>query len=339
MGNSLESLSQGELAQLIRTQLLASLSANEAISDPFLANFASLLQEYPSRKGKTWRGLLTCLVARIHGGEISRAIPFAAALELFQNWIIVHDDIEDDSDERRGKPTLHQLAGLPIALNVGDGMHAYMWGSLLKAGYTQEILSEFVTIVKTTTEGQHIELSWIRSDKWDISENDYFEMARRKGAYYTTVAPLRLGALIAGISPLERYFEIGMELGVAYQLRDDVLNLVGDFREYGKEIAGDLWEGKRTLILLSFLHNASSEVKTRAHSILGKSRAEKTKEEVDWLLDEIRRSSSIQYTQVLAEKKVHQNVSELRELWKHCRDTYAVEASIAILSDVATRLN
>lgn len=330
-------LEPGLLATTIRQHMLRSLTVPGADSNPYLANFESVLREYPSRVGKTWRGLLTCWVSQIHGGQVGRAIPFAAALELFQNWIIVHDDVEDYSDERRGKPTLHKLEGVPIAVNAGDAMHAYMWESLLRSDHTQEILEEFARVVSTTTQGQHIEMSWIRSDNWEISQDDYIEMARKKGAYYTMVAPLRLGALIAGDSPPERYLDIGLDLGVAYQLRDDVLNLVGNFQDYGKEVAGDLWEGKRTLILLDFLRSAPGDVAEHARSMARKPRAEKTAEEVDWLLSALRESQSIEYAQRLAENIVRERVSELLDLWRDSNNPSATELCMSVLTSIASR--
>ena len=219
---------------------------------PELARYAQMLRDYPQRGGKGIRSELLLGTARAYGvqpesPEWQRALWLAAALELFQNWVLIHDDIEDDSEERRGRPALHRLHGVPLAINAGDALHVYMWMAVRRSG-VDRALDEFMQMVLKTAEGQHLDLAWVESREWNLTEADYLRMVRLKTAYYTVIYPLRLGALAAGREPAPQFEAAGLALGTAFQIRDDVLNLIGDPAKYGKEIGGDLLEGKRTLI-------------------------------------------------------------------------------------------
>ena len=273
--------------------------------------YARLLRDYPERGGKMLRGRLLLAVAEGFGAGREAAMGAAAALELFQNWVLIHDDIEDESEERRGRPALHRLYGVPLALNAGDALHAMMWRVLVAAGYGPEVLLEFACLVERTAYGQHLDLYWIERNVLDLTEDDYFEMVRAKTAYYTAVAPLRLGALVAGREPPAVFETAGERLGVAFQIVDDVLNLEADPAAYGKEIAGDLYEGKRTLIVLDFLRRAPREEAERARRILLKPRAEKDPAEVAWLHRRLLESGAAARARARAEAMAEEALSEL----------------------------
>src|SRR5437899_3052483 len=113
-------------------------------------------------------------------------------------------------------------------------------------------------MVNETTEGQHMELVWVVENKWKLNESDYLEMVSRKTSWYTVTSPCRLGAIVAGAGEgeLRKLLEFGTKLGMAFQIQDDALNLVGDAEKYGKESSDDILEGKRTLILLRLIEKA-----------------------------------------------------------------------------------
>lgn len=291
---------------------------------PELIEYYQLLRDYPSRSGKGIRSELLLLSAKAHGvtedsEEWRKGLWLATALELFQNWVLIHDDIEDDSEQRRGLPALHHLYGMPLALNAGDALHVYMWESVLRSEIPKA-MPEFINMIHRTAEGQHLDLTWVKQSKWDLLESDYLQMVELKTAYYTVVYPLRLGAVIAGIEPSESFTEIGCELGAAFQMRDDVLNIIGD-TEYGKEIGGDLYEGKRTLIVLHWLKNASLADQQLFYSQMQKTRLEKDATTIDYLLQQIKHSSSIDYVQEIAEQKAKKGLSLLEQTF----DTHANE--------------
>ncbi len=278
-------------------------------------HYQALLQDYPRRGGKMLRGLLTVYSTLAHGGGLEGALRAAVALELFQNWVLIHDDIEDASLERRGRPALHHLYPMPLALNAGDALHARMWGVLregLEAGLLpKEALREFHELVWRTAYGQHLDLSWTLAGRLDLTPEDYLRMVQAKAAYYTAVAPLRLGALLAGQDPPGVYEEAGLLLGAGFQIMDDVLNLEAS-PGYGKEAAGDLYEGKRTLILIYFLEGASPEEKARAQALLRLPREAKPGEEVRWLWGRLLASGAVGRARAEAERLLGEGLTRLR---------------------------
>ncbi len=262
-----------------------------------------MMRDYPSRAGKGLRPGLLLIFNRAYGGNDAQALNTAAALELFQNWIVIHDDIEDQSDLRRGLPALHIKHGVALALNAGDALAGKMWEMLLKnseilgSEKTIVILDEFLKMYAHTTAGQHIELGWVHAGRWDITEDDYFNMCRSKTAWYTVITPAWVGAYIAGANPAVRdiIVRFGMDLGVAFQIQDDILNLAGDVGKYGKEIAGDLWEGKRTLVIIDLLRKCSADEKAFVLEALNKPRKTKQPEEIDRILNLIRKHECLKF--------------------------------------------
>jgi geranylgeranyl diphosphate synthase type II len=225
-----------------------------------------LVREYPSRTGKGIRPSLLLATCQAFGGSMGDALGPAVAIELAHNAFLVHDDVEDGSRQRRGRPTLHCLHGTALAVNAGDALAVLALQSLrdgtpLSTRLSQRISNEFLEMVCHTIEGQATELGWRTDNVVDLNPTDYLELIGKKTCWYTTVWPLRVGALIgsAGTAPLEALTRFGFYLGVAFQIRDDLLNLVGSEERYGKELLGDIREGKRTLMLIHLLANASPE--------------------------------------------------------------------------------
>lgn len=282
--------------------------------DPERARFADLQRTYPARGGKGLRGKLLLAAAYAHGADPEDALPVAAALELFQNWVLVHDDVEDDSDERRGAPALHREVGVPVAINVGDAMHVAMWRALLALDtpWRDAVLHEFATTIAQTAEGQHLDLAWVADGRFDVDEAAYLGMVERKTAIYTVVAPLRLGAHVAGVAPDPRYDAAGRALGAAFQIRDDVLNLQPDRGGYGKEFAGDLYEGKRTLILAHAFARLAPRDGARLRALLDRPRRDKTDAEMREALDLITSVDALASAQATAHGKADEGRAALQ---------------------------
>jgi geranylgeranyl diphosphate synthase type II len=221
-------------------------------------------------------------ITRSLGGRLEAALPSAAALEIYHNAFLIHDDVEDGSDFRRQSPTLHRAYGVPIAVNVGDAMLALTLDPLLGnmrtlgLGKALRILQLVSRMARESAEGQAIELDWIRHAHWSLRDADYVRMVYKKTSWYSFVTPLVTGAIIAGASPalIAALRRFGALLGIAFQLQDDILNLTAERELYGKEIGGDLWEGKHTLILLHMMRSVSEAEQTRARAILAKARPE-----------------------------------------------------------------
>ena len=133
-------------------------------------------------------------------------------------------------------------------------------------------------MARESVEGQAMELAWRRDNALDLDEADYLHMILKKTCWYTTIYPCRIGALIGTRdgATLDRYLRFGFFLGAAFQIQDDLLNLVGDHERYGKEIAGDIWEGKRTLMLIRLREVSSPEQRIELRRILGLERADRS---------------------------------------------------------------
>jgi geranylgeranyl diphosphate synthase type II len=262
-----------------------------------------MMRDYPSRAGKGLRPGLLMIFNRACGGSDDLSLNTAAAMELFQNWIVIHDDVEDQSDLRRGLPSLHVKYGIPLAINAGDALAGKMWELILKnreilgPERTMIIFDEFLKMYSQTTAGQHIELAWERGGRWGVTEEDYFAMCRRKTAWYTCITPSWIGCFIAGSHPgmRDKIVKFGLELGVAFQIQDDVLNLIGDKEKYGKEIGGDILEGKRTLMLIDLLKKCDTDERSFIIETLSRQREDIDEALVADILSLMDRYDSIAY--------------------------------------------
>jgi geranylgeranyl pyrophosphate synthase len=263
-----------------------------------------------SNEGKGIRPALCLATCRAFGGSEDRALPSAAAIELLHNAFLVHDDVEDESDYRRGLPTLHQRYGVPLAINVGDAMNA-MGVRILRQNFSHvgpelstRIFDEFDHLSIETIEGQAMELGWIRDNDCTTTEDDYLLMVLKKTGWYSFIHPMRIGALIAqpDRTDLNAFNRFGYFLGTAFQIQDDVLNLTGDQQRYGKEIGGDLLEGKRTLVLTHLFRNSEPHERQRLKSFFAKPRAQRLPRELAWVHALVRSRGSIDYARQAAQQ-------------------------------------
>ncbi|HUF08025.1 MAG TPA: polyprenyl synthetase family protein [Rhodothermales bacterium] len=202
-------------------------------------------------KGKRLRPLLTLLTAEGFGVSSSAALPGAAAVEVFHNFTLVHDDIMDQSATRRGHPTVHTAWSMPAGILAGDfllGM-AYDLLSRLPEGVVPQALACFSEMVVQLCEGQALDAEFETSNV--VSVDEYMDMISRKtGALL--VASLRLGGIVGSASPVqsELLTGVGYHLGLAFQIQDDLLDLTANPEGWGKPIGADLLTGKRTFLLL-----------------------------------------------------------------------------------------
>ena len=297
-----------------------------------------MMRDYPERPAKGMRPFLCLTACKAAGGEEDDALLTAACIELFQHWILIHDDIEDGSELRRGSPSLHRKYSEGLALNAGDALHARMWGALLSnrgplgPDRTFKVMEEFSKMVDETTEGQHMELGWVEGKRWDLTEKDYFTMCTKKTSWYTVASPCRLGAVVAGApaSVLSSLQEFGMKLGVAFQIQDDALNLVGDQKKYGKAKSDDIVEGKRTLILLHLLQVASPAERKEVVSIMNKARDSRTPSDVARVLQLVEAHDCVGYARKRAVELMKEAIAILRDIpWSGDRDSARVLESFA----------
>lgn len=272
-----------------------------------------LMLDYPLRHGKALRPALCIAVCRALGGHEEAVLRTAAVLELYHNAFLIHDDVEDGSEKRRREETLHRRHGVSIAVNVGDGMLALTMEPLLDnielvgLGRALRILKAVARMARESAEGQMMELEWVRGRQWAPSDRDYVRMVYKKTCWYTFLTPVIVGAIAAGkddseVALLARF---ALTLGIAFQIQDDALNLVGEEVRYGKEIGGDLWEGKHTLMLIHAVRTAPVVERAEVLRILAKARPPssgpvdsqrcKTEDEVRSLRDLIDRTGGVAY--------------------------------------------
>lgn len=267
--------------------------------------------DYPLREGKGFRPALCLALCQACGGALAHGLDTAVALEMFHNAFLIHDDIEDASESRRGSPTLHVQHGIASATNVGDALNMLALNVLL--GNTRliglerslQVIEDISRMARESTEGQSIELHWVfRGEERPLTLRDYLLMTYKKTTWYTCIAPMRLGAMIAGVpaSRLEAFIPFGFRTGAAFQIQDDVLNLIGEEKLYGKELNGDIAEGKRTLMIIHAMAEAPPVMRRELAAIYCKPRNEKRAEDIALVLEAMHRAGSIDYARGIARR-------------------------------------
>lgn len=246
------------------------------------------LAQFVQGKGKFIRPALCLLGAHIAAGERAAGeavqtevlpdalVRLACALELFQAAALIHDDIADESLVRRGNPCLYRTHGTGLAINMGDcalvdasKLICTLSAEGLPSNAALQLLDEFLTMERTTIEGQALDLGWSRARTWNLAPSDYLVMAELKTAHYSLASPLVLGALFAQAPKAlhDALREFGRDAGVAFQLRDDYLNLFGN-KAQGKDMCSDIIEGKRTYLTLYALEHLPSGLQHELIDIL-----------------------------------------------------------------------
>lgn len=268
------------------------------------------MRDYIETSGKGLRPALLLATCEAFGGDSETARVSAAVLELLHNAFLIHDDIEDQSDFRRGRECMHKRLGVPLAINTGDGMQSLALRLLrqnlgpLGPETGMRVVDEFDHLLQQSIEGQALELGWIRDNRLNVDASDYLTMCLKKTCWYSFIHPMRIGALIArphdvasGALNLDDFNAFGFFLGAAFQIQDDVLNLVGSQDKYGKEIGGDIYEGKRTLMLGRLSLQADEPEKARLSEMLSNPRDSRSTQDVSWVLDRMDHYGCIRYAQ------------------------------------------
>ena len=233
------------------------------------------LAHFTSGGGKRVRPVLALLGAEAAGGRAEQALSCGVAIELFQSAALIHDDIADASELRRGEPCLYRTEGLGLAINAGDLALTRVFEIVLADGSLPaerrlRVLEELVRMERHTLEGQALDLGWARDGRWNVTSDDYLYMIDGKTAWYTVASPLYAGALAAGAEPdaVRGLIEVGLPAGLAFQLQDDLLNLVGDADAQGKDFRSDITEGKRTLAVVWALEHLDDADRSELVSLL-----------------------------------------------------------------------
>lgn len=287
------------------------------------------MSDYPRRGGRGMRPTMCLAMAGACGRPVEDAIPTAVSIELMHNAMLIHDDIEDESEERRGKPALHIKHGVPLAINTGDALALFSMQPLLDntellgPQLCTRLIEETVRMSRESAEGQALELGWRHENVLDLSEGDYLEMVLKKTCWLATIHPLRCGALIGtnGRFPVDELIRFGFLLGAAFQIQDDLLNLIGDAERYGKELGGDIYEGKRTLMLIRLLQLSTPAERERIRELLATPRVERTIEEVDWVREQLLAHGCMDYARQVAHGLVGAALHEFDQVFAGLPDS------------------
>ncbi len=283
-----------------------------------------LLKEYTLRGGKRIRA------AMVHYGYLclsdqkqDQIIKASMCIELIQSFLLIHDDIIDKSDLRRGNSTLHKSYesicknkypntdanhfSVSMAIIAGDILVTFANEILTKLDLEQEYKISAIRKLNQTTEtviyGQVLD---VFSELKPITKKQVEQIQKLKTASYTIEGPLHIGALLAGANEqqLKILSDYGMALGTAFQIQDDILGMFGDEEKVGKPCDSDLKEGKQTLLILKALEKASEEQKDIIKSALGNPNL--TKEQLEQVRQIIKQTSSLEYSQNLAKQLIEQ---------------------------------
>ncbi|MEN4007190.1 MAG: short chain isoprenyl diphosphate synthase IdsA [Methanobacteriaceae archaeon] len=277
--------------------------------------------------GKKLRPVLVLLSSESVGGRTQDALKTAASIELIHTFSLIHDDIMDKDKMRRGKPSVHMLWGEPMAILAGDTLFSKAFEIILE---TDTDPKRVVEALKTVTdscikicEGQALDISF--EGKLDVKEDEYLTMIYKKTAALISAAT-KAGAILGGGTEeqIEALSEYGRLIGLAFQIQDDYLDVIGDEEDIGKPVGSDIIKGKMTLIVVHALANASKEDKKRLISIL-KSNNE---DMVDDAISIFNRCGSIEYTRNIA----LQNVKTAKELLDVLEDSDA-KKSLELIAD------
>lgn len=222
--------------------------------------------------GKRLRPLLVLFSAKAVGGKFSSAYNAAAAVELLHNFTLVHDDIMDNADKRRGKLTLHKKYDINTAILVGDSLLSVAYENLLKDcknNNSKDVLSAFTKGLVEVCEGQSLDKEY--ETKKIVSLEEYILMIEKKTAALSEMC-CKIGSLLGGgkVKEVNALSSFGKNIGIAFQIQDDLLDIIGNENETGKFIGGDLVEGKKTYLFLKAIEKAKGSDKKYLSEVIRK---------------------------------------------------------------------
>jgi len=232
---------------------------------------------------------------------------------------------------------MHKSEGVPIAINAGDMLSLLSMRPLLDnrrilgSEMSLRILEETERMARESAEGQAFELGWRRDNVTDVGEADYLRMVLKKTCWLATIHPSRVGTLIGArgrVDP-DHCIRFGFFLGAAFQIQDDLLNLEGDATAYGKELGGDVREGKRTLMLIHLWSSATGGERARLHRMLGQPREERSDEDIGWVRERMDAYGCLNYARQVAHGLAGAAQYEFGQLYGHLpesRDKRFLEA-------------
>ncbi len=309
----------------IETELSAVINTHPSLFDVVLRYHLGWIDqsELPRERkasGKMVRATLCLVSCRALGGDYRKALPAAASIELIHNFSLIHDDIEDASDERHHRATVWKLWGEAQAINAGDAVYALAHLALLRLreiGIALEKLASSLKILDEAClrlcEGQYLDIAY--EDRIDITIEEYLNMIAKKTAALMAASTC-LGASLALETENERilnsFYSLGKELGLAYQIRDDILGIWGSEKKTGKPTGGDITKRKKTLpVVYGLQQTGEGEDKERLLEVYRKATIEES--DITKVMEILNRVNAKSYSQTLAERHYHQALKHIKE--------------------------
>jgi geranylgeranyl diphosphate synthase, type I len=303
-------------------------------NSPLRRYLYDILDEFIARGGKRTRPAMAMLACEAVGGDPRKALSSGCAIEFFHAAALIHDDIMDASQLRRGQKCAHIVHGGPLAINAGDYALGLVCTIVVRdAGLDDAtkiaVLDVIGEMSARTVEGQALDVGWVRDDVYDLTPADYLDMALGKTGYYSGIAPLKTGAIIGGgtAREIEALHEFGRDSSIAFQIQDDLLNILGDVDTMGKDYLTDILESKRTLMVIHCLSVADEADGARLVELL-RMRHDKSLDEAAEAVALLEKYDSIGY----ARRMAHQLILKARLQLDRIPDTPAKEV-LASMAD------
>ena len=311
------------------------------------ADFSEIMRCYVDRKGQYRRPTYTILWNLLYGGNPEASLLPAAAQQISEDYFLMHDDWMDDNLIRRGLPTAHRIYGPQYAIDAGDALQTILWriASDAKDSLGQKkgkkYFEKFQDIMLTTHVGQYLDLKLTREFK-DITKftiDDYLRSIYAKSAYYSVYGPMQVGAIIAG-APDAKVIGIksyGTLAGLAFQIKDDILDCISTEEQLGKSIGNDVKEGVKTMILWHAVHNSNSATLTKLKEIYSKQPEAKTKADTNYVLRKFGELGSVAFAETEAERFMDDAMVLFERETKGLKESKLKDLARASISHTAKR--
>jgi geranylgeranyl diphosphate synthase type I len=258
------------------------------------------------------------LACEASGSDPYRALASGCAIEVFHAAALIHDDIMDGSLLRRGEKCAHIMHGIPLAINAGDYALGLVCTMVVRDKGLDDatklaVLEVISEMSERTVEGQALDVGWVRDGVFDLTPDDYMVMALGKTGYYSGIAPLKAGAVIGGATAqeMEALAGFGKNCSIAFQIQDDLLNILGDVDTMGKDYLSDILESKRTLMVIHCLAQAAPGDRARLVEVLRLGN-KKTPDQTAEVLDLLRRYGSVEHARATAESLIAEGQEYLK---------------------------
>ena len=262
--------------------------------------------------GKRIRPMLCLMACEMFGGNIKDALYASFAMEVFHNFTLVHDDIMDKADIRRGHPTVHKVFGTNAGILAGDAMlsYAYKYLCMSPVASLPEVLDVFNKTSIEIYEGQQLDVDF--ETRLDVTEEEYIKMIEYKTSVLLACS-LKVGAIIAGAKKddQDRIYNFGLSLGLSFQIKDDLLDTFGEQAKVGKRIGGDILNNKKTFLLINALKKANDEHKEHLLHLMDEKNEDKKIAEVKEIFNLYHIES---YTQDRIEKYYQDSITHLNAI-------------------------